>query len=332
MPPKMLSSDPAREWAKHALEEQERQRLEELGRLSREREHEVWLDPGRICMNEIDQLVAGLTSAERRYICRRRAAPQQIQLSIKLLCGHSFVVDVAATATIRDVKHHLALRSKYIDYYDEGNDGTERPQFVLKLYEAGKEEPLPSDCVVGTLGTATLFLVPSEKRKGCYSVVVSGTKVDVPHNYSLVKPIAHGAYGVVISALNSETDEKVAIKKIPHMFDDIIDAKRILGEIKLLRHFQHENIISVLDILPPPSVSGYRDVYIISELMDTDLYRIIYSRQPLSGDHVQYFMYQILRALKYMHSANVVHGGLRPSNLLLNSNCDLKISDFSEAR
>ena len=108
--------------------------------------------------------------------------------------------------------------------------------------------------------------------------------------YSLIKPIGHGAYGVVISALNAETGDKVAIKKIPHAFDDIIDAKRILREIKLLRHFQHENIISVLDILPPPSVSEYEDVYIISDLMETDLHRIIYSRQPLSGDHVQYFM------------------------------------------
>ena len=71
MPPKTLSSDPAREWAKHALEEQERQRLEELGRLSREREHEVWLDPGRICMNEIDQLVA----AHGVNLCRISRAP-----------------------------------------------------------------------------------------------------------------------------------------------------------------------------------------------------------------------------------------------------------------
>ena len=59
--------------------------------------------------------------------------------------------------------------------------------------------------------------------------------------------------------------------------------------------------------------------------METDLHRIVYSRQPLTDDHVQYFIYQILRALKYMHSANVIHRDLKPSNLLLNSNCDLKV-------
>ncbi|RYG69925.1 hypothetical protein EON64_01480 [archaeon] len=61
------------------------------------------------------------------------------------------------------------------------------------------------------------------------------------------------------------------------------------------------------------------------DLMETDLHRIIYSRQPLTIDHIQYFVYQILRGLKYIHSANVLHRDLKPSNLLLKSNCDLKV-------
>lgn len=66
--------------------------------------------------------------------------------------------------------------------------------------------------------------------------------------------------------------------------------------------------------------------------METDLHRIIYSRQPLTIDHVQYFVYQLLRGLKYIHSANVIHRDLKPSNLLVNANCDLKICDFGLAR
>ncbi len=90
-------------------------------------------------------------------------------------------------------------------------------------------------------------------------------------------------------------------------------------------------IVALLDIEPPPP-EGFKDAYLISELMETDLHRVIYSRQKLSPEHTQYFLYQILRALKYMHSANVLHRDLKPSNILLNSNCDLKICDFGLAR
>ncbi|KAJ0084263.1 hypothetical protein Patl1_30787 [Pistacia atlantica] len=66
--------------------------------------------------------------------------------------------------------------------------------------------------------------------------------------------------------------------------------------------------------------------------MDTDLHQIILSNQALSQKHCQHFLYQILRGLKYIHSANVIHRDLKPSNLLLNANCDLKICDFGLAR
>ena len=66
--------------------------------------------------------------------------------------------------------------------------------------------------------------------------------------------------------------------------------------------------------------------------METDLHRIISSKQELTMDHVQYFVYQLLRALKYVHSASTIHRDLKPSNILLNANCDLKLCDFGLAR
>ncbi|GAU14553.1 hypothetical protein TSUD_96170 [Trifolium subterraneum] len=135
-----------------------------------------------------------------------------------------------------------------------------------------------------------------------------------------------------ISAHNSETNEHVAIKKIANAFDNKIDAKRTLREIKLLRHMDHENVVAIRDIIPPPQREVFNDVYIAYELMDTDLHQIIRSNQALSEEHCQYFLYQILRGLKYIHSANVLHRDLKPSNLLLNANCDLKICDFGLAR
>jgi mitogen-activated protein kinase 1/3 len=101
--------------------------------------------------------------------------------------------------------------------------------------------------------------------------------------------------------------------------------------MKLLRYFNHENIISILDIQKPRNYESFTEVYLIQELMETDMHRVIRT-QELSDDHCQYFIYQTLRALKAMHSANVLHRDLKPSNLLLNANCDLKVCDFGLAR
>ncbi|KAG8387738.1 hypothetical protein BUALT_Bualt02G0052600 [Buddleja alternifolia] len=147
-----------------------------------------------------------------------------------------------------------------------------------------------------------------------------------------IMPIGRGAYGIVCSILNSETNEMVAIKKIANAFDNYMDAKRTLREIKLLRHLDHENVVAIKDVIPPPLRREFTDVYIATELMDTDLHQIIRSNQGLSEEHCQYFLYQLLRGLKYIHSAGVIHRDLKPSNLLLNANCDLKICDFGLAR
>ncbi|KAG6530452.1 mitogen-activated protein kinase 5-like [Zingiber officinale] len=147
-----------------------------------------------------------------------------------------------------------------------------------------------------------------------------------------IMPIGRGAYGIVCSVMNTETRDMVAIKKIANAFDNHMDAKRTLREIKLLRHLDHENIVGIRDVIPPPMPQTFNDVYVATELMDTDLHHIIRSNQELSEEHSQYFLYQILRGLKYIHSAKVIHRDLKPSNLLLNANCDLKICDFGLAR
>jgi serine/threonine protein kinase len=104
--------------------------------------------------------------------------------------------------------------------------------------------------------------------------------------------------------------------------------------MKLLRHFNsHENIISIFDIMTvPPNTQQFNDIYIVTNLMESDLERIIRSRQVLTDQHFQYFLYQILRSLKYVHSANVLHRDLKPSNILVNANCDLAVCDFGLAR
>ncbi|CAK5274874.1 unnamed protein product [Mycena citricolor] len=152
----------------------------------------------------------------------------------------------------------------------------------------------------------------------------------VGSSYQVADAIGEGAYGVVVSAVHVPTQRKVAIKRITP-FDHSMFCLRTLREIKLLRHFHHENIIAILDILRPPSIEQFNEVYLVQELMETDLHRVIRT-QELSDDHCQYFIYQTLRALKALHSADVLHRDLKPSNLLLNANCDLKLCDFGLAR
>lgn len=165
-------------------------------------------------------------------------------------------------------------------------------------------------------------------------VQVGYQQFNIDRRYVNLTPCGDGSYGFVCSADDTVTGQKVAIKKITDVFIDLIDAKRILREIKLLRHFNaHENIVSILDIMTsPPGSVNIQDIYIVTNLMESDLERIIRSKQTLTDQHFQYFLYQILRGLKYIHSANVLHRDLKPSNLLVNGNCDLAVCDFGLAR
>ena len=93
------------------------------------------------------------------------------------------------------------------------------------------------------------------------------------------------------SAVHLPSQRKVAIKRITP-FDHSMFCLRTLREIKLLRHFNHENIIAILDILQPTNLDDFKEVYLVQELMETDLHRVIRT-QTLSDDHCQYFIYQV---------------------------------------
>ncbi|CAG7903018.1 unnamed protein product [Brassica rapa] len=173
--------------------------------------------------------------------------------------------------------------------------------------------------------------IPNDAKYVQYNI--SGNIFEVPAKYKPpIMTLGSGGYGLVCSAVNSESNERVAIKKIMHACENPIQAKRTLREIKLLRHLEHENIVGIKDIIVPPQREFFEDVYIAFEMMDSDLYKVITSYEKLTKDHYQYFLYQILRGLKYIHSANVLHRDLKPSNLLVSVKCELKICDFGLAR
>ncbi|XWS41061.1 hypothetical protein CRYUN_Cryun17cG0048200 [Craigia yunnanensis] len=152
------------------------------------------------------------------------------------------------------------------------------------------------------------------------------------NRFKIQEVIGKGSYGVVCSAIDSHTGEKVAIKKIHDIFEHISDAARILREIKLLRLLRHPDIVEIKHIMLPPSRRDFKDIYVVFELMESDLHQVIKANDDLTREHYQFFLYQLLRALKYIHTANVYHRDLKPKNILANANCKLKICDFGLAR
>nr|GEV71281.1 mitogen-activated protein kinase 9-like [Tanacetum cinerariifolium] len=128
--------------------------------------------------------------------------------------------------------------------------------------------------------------------------------------YQVQEVVGKGSYGVVGSATDTQTGEKVAIKKINDVFEHVSDATRILREIKLLRLLRHPDIVEIRHIMLPPSRREFRDIYVVFELMESDLHQVIRANDDLTPEHYQFFLYQLLRGLKYIHSANICDFGL----------------------
>ncbi len=162
---------------------------------------------------------------------------------------------------------------------------------------------------------------------------------DLGPRYMDLKPLGYGGNGLVFSAVDTDCDKRVAVKKI--VLTDPQSVKHALREIKIIRRLDHDNIVKVFETLGPSgrrltedvsSLTEVNSVYIVQEYMETDLCKVL-EQGLLSEDHARLFMYQLLRGLKYIHSANVLHRDLKPANLFVNTeDLVLKIGDFGLAR
>jgi len=147
--------------------------------------------------------------------------------------------------------------------------------------------------------------------------------------YEVLQKLGKGAYGIVWKVRDKESNEVFALKKIFGAFQNATDAQRTFREIIFLQELsEHENIITLLDVM---KADNDKDIYLVFEYMETDLHAVIRAN-ILEDIHKRFIIYQLLKAIKYMHTAQVIHRDMKPSNLLLNSECLVKVADFGLAR
>jgi len=150
--------------------------------------------------------------------------------------------------------------------------------------------------------------------------------------YDATQKIGQGAYGVVWKAVNRKDGKTVALKKCFDAFRCDVDAQRTYREVMYLKGLSegdgHPNIVKLLDLIRS---SNDRDLYITFAYMETDLSQVIKAR-ILEHSHIQYITYQLLCALKFIHSAKLLHRDIKPSNILVDSSCAIKICDFGLCR
>uniref|UniRef100_A0A8C5PAW5 mitogen-activated protein kinase n=1 Tax=Leptobrachium leishanense TaxID=445787 RepID=A0A8C5PAW5_9ANUR len=168
-----------------------------------------------------------------------------------------------------------------------------------------------------------------QPKKGFYRQEVNKTMWEAKERYRDLLAVGSGAYGTVCSSMDNRTGTKVAIKKLYRPFQSELFAKRAYRELRLLKHMQHENVIGLLDVFTPDcSLEKFNDFYLVMPFMGTDLGKIM-KHEKLSEDRIQFLVYQILKGLKV---SDFIKYDLKPGNLAVNEDCELKILDFGLAR
>lgn len=253
--------------------------------------------------------------------------PGAVTVCVRLLSGRESALQLSPSATLRELRQ--GIQSVL------GVPAGEQVLVAGEKFVGGRYDTVLSDLDISdgaaiSVTRARRTLLDADFHIVCFSE--DGPSYRVPTSLEPVRRISSGQFGTVAAFRDLKTGGYVAVKKIARAFNDLHDARKYLREVKLMRHFQHPNLVQFLDLYPPQSQEDFEDVYIVTGCMDATLHRVIYSKQDLSDGHFQYLTYQLLRGLCYLHSVRVVHCDLIPTNVLVGRDCDLRIYDMGSAR
>ena len=145
--------------------------------------------------------------------------------------------------------------------------------------------------------------------------------------YEVIGIVGEGAYGIVYKCKNKETDKFVAIKKFKETEDELVQ-KTMKRELKMLQQLKHENIVEFQE-----SFTSKGNLFLVFEYCEKNLLEVLEeSPDGLSPKLIKSFIYQMCKAIAYMHKNNMIHRDIKPENLLIDENLNLKLCDFGFAR
>lgn len=146
--------------------------------------------------------------------------------------------------------------------------------------------------------------------------------------YQKLEKIGEGTYGVVYKARDRITHETLALKKITLEQEDEGIPSTAIREISLLKELQHPNIVRLYDV-----VHTSKKLTLVFEFLDQDLKKYLdVCDGGLALPILKSFLFQLLQGVAYCHSHRVLHRDLKPPNLLINREGQLKLADFGLAR